>query len=83
MFLKIKNKFVKFDLLGKTKEEVRVSMKEELVQVNSNLWSYELDGSRLLKKTVMYIEFENNKACHLSLRIVYKNPLKKLMSWRS
>ncbi len=81
MFLKINNTFVKFDLLGKSKEEVLVFMKEEPVQLNSDLWSYTLDMSHLLKKTVMFIEFEDNKACHLSARVVYTNPLKKLMSW--
>lgn len=81
MFLKIKNKFVKFDLLGKTKEEVLLFMKGEHVQINSNLWSYTLDASPLLKKTVIFIEFENNKVSHIFLRKMYKNPLKKLMSW--
>ncbi|WP_185146595.1 hypothetical protein [Chryseobacterium gleum] len=83
MFLKIKDNFVNFELLGKTKEEVLIFMKEKPVQLNSDLWRYTLDVSHFLKITVMFIEFEDNKACHLSTRVIYSNPLKKLMLWHS
>lgn len=81
MFLKIKDNFVNFELLGKTKEEVLIFMKEKPLQLSSDLWRYTLDESHFLKITVMFIEFEDNKACHLSTRVIYDNPLKKLMSW--
>ena len=79
MFLKIKNKSVNLDLLGKTKQDVLIFMEGEPVQISNNVWCYTLDASHLLQNTVLFIEFEDNKACFLSTTIMYKNPLKKIM----
>lgn len=81
MFLKINNKYIRFDLLGKTKKEVYLYMGKEPVRKNNNLWCYTFEASSVLKKTVMFIKFKNNKVCQLWTKEVYKNPFKKLLLW--
>ncbi|MDP9959180.1 hypothetical protein J2T04_001059 [Chryseobacterium lathyri] len=70
MYLKIKNKFVNYNFLGKTREEIYKAM-GRLPD-----WCYTVDISWRIRKTLLCIEFENNIASHLSSTCIYELPLK-------
>ena len=74
MFLKIKDKMIKYNLLGENKDEVWCMMGGGPDEVTGETWCYVLETS-WLKKTLLFIEFEEGKASYLSSRVIYKNPL--------
>ncbi|WP_333597275.1 hypothetical protein [Chryseobacterium flavum] len=77
MFLKIKNKFVNYNLLGKTKKQVYERMERKPDQIEDDLWSYIVDTSWMVQKTTLHIEFEDDRAVYLSVKVTYENPIQR------
>ncbi len=74
MYLKIKNKFVNYNFLGKTREEIYKAMGRLPDQKENSLWCYTVDISWRIRKTLLRIEFENDVASHLSSTCIYELP---------
>ncbi|WP_264518217.1 hypothetical protein [Chryseobacterium viscerum] len=79
MYLKVKNKLKNYNLIGKKRNEVRYAMEGGPDHYTKEIWCYVLENS-WLKKTLLFIEFEEEKASHLSSRVMYINPLSKSTS---
>ncbi|UTX49051.1 hypothetical protein [Chryseobacterium sp. MA9] len=63
-----------FNLLGKSRDQICCDMGRDPDEQSKEMWCYVLDTS-WLKKTLLFIEFEEEKASHLSARAIYRNPL--------
>ncbi|WP_426482136.1 hypothetical protein [Chryseobacterium sp. R2ACT005] len=79
MYLKVNNKMRKYDLLGKNRTEIYLMMRRNPDEMEKEFWCYVLEVSRL-KQTLLFIEFEDGIASHLSVRAVHRNPLFKAES---